>query len=201
AIQTNHMPLIQLFIDHGADVDFIDDNKNSPLSYAIQMKSESIVSLLIEHGADVNFVDIFNVSLLTYAINEQEFGVVKLLVDHGADVNFVAKNSMDNDKMEPLFLYAICKDSELPLVQYLLEHGATYDFKSEGSLCTLMPHLFIGFRVEILEYLLESKINIQDLTLKTLKDLIWRDRDELLRILIKHGLDVELSDEEGNTLL
>ena len=199
AVQTQHIPLVKLLVDHGADVNFVDENKNSPLAYAIQVKSEPIVSLFIEHGADADFVDIFDIPLLAYAIKEKELALVKHLVDHGANVNYIVKNN-DYDKMHPLFFHAICEES-FPIVKYLLEHGVEYDFKSEDKLCDLMPLLFISFRQEILEYLLETKIDAHNLTIKTLQDLLWRDRNELLKILIKHGLNVELTDEEEKTLL
>jgi len=37
--------------------------------------------------------------------------------------------------------------------------------------------------------------------LNCLKNLIWRDRDDLFKILIRHRLDIDLKNEEGDTLL
>jgi len=192
--------LIELFIQYGADVNFVDAYKNCPLHYAIEVKSEPIVSLLLKNGADASFIDIYDRSLLFYAIEKNCLPVIESLIEYGADVNFVVKN-VDNKKTEQPLLFIAIETNEVSIVQCLLEHGAFYDFKSEETLKKLMPLLFYGFNNTVLDYLLETKIDVKDLTMDCLNDLIWRDGDNYLKILVKHGFDIELKNADGETLL
>ncbi|KAL6631937.1 ankyrin [Neocallimastix sp. 'constans'] len=123
------LPLVKLFIEYGACIDFADGNKNLPIVYAIKEKSLELVKLFIEQGADANTVDIFDFSLLAYAIQEKSLPLVKYLVEHGANVNFVIRN-LEVEKIQSMLLYAMEFD-DLSIVKYLLEHHAQYDFTQE----------------------------------------------------------------------
>ncbi|KAG4091485.1 ankyrin [Neocallimastix lanati (nom. inval.)] len=123
------LPLVKLFIEYGACIDFADGNKNLPIVYAIKEKSLELVKLFIEQGADANTVDIFDFSLLAYAIQEKSLPLVKYLVEHGANVNFVIRN-LEVEKTQSMLLYAMEFD-DLSIVKYLLEHHAQYDFTQE----------------------------------------------------------------------
>ncbi|ORY84554.1 ankyrin [Neocallimastix californiae] len=100
------LPLVKLFIEYGACIDFADGNKNLPIVYAIKEKSLELVKLFIEQGVDASTVDIFDFSLLTYAIQEKSLPLVKYLVEHGADVNFVIRN-LEVEKTQSMLLYAM----------------------------------------------------------------------------------------------
>jgi len=205
AIKYSTPALVQLLVNHGADVNIVDWNKNSPLSYAIQMKSEPIVSLLLEHGAEADFVDIFDYSLLTYAIEEYDIlNIIKLLVEHGADINFEI-TEINNDTKETqklcMLLYAI-DQYKLPIVKFLMEHGVSFDFKNKDNLKELLKSLMAGYRPEYLSYFLDSHfLDVQDIQLDYICNIFYGGKMELLKILIDHHIDIELSNETGETML
>lgn len=205
AIKYSTTSMVQLLVEHGADVNYVDWNKNSPLSYAILMKSEPIVSLLLEHGAEADFVDIFDYSLLAYAINEYNIlNIIKMLVEHGADVNFeITEINYERKESKKLCMLLSAIDNyEFSYVQYLMEHGVNYDFKNSDSLKELFRLLIAGYRPEYLRYFLDSHfIEVQDIRLEHFDIIFYGKKIELLEILIDHHLDLELSDEDGETML
>jgi len=204
------LPLVKCLLEGGADVNFVDDRKNTPLHYAIQMKNEAMASLLLDYGADVNFVDIFDVSLLTYAVKEDYLPMISLLMERGADVNIVVKEEeeeddiMEEDQEQSLFFMAI-DDDNLEVVQLIVEHGLVYDFKNEASLKELMHVLFSSHynshALEILIYLLDTgKLDPRDLTLSCLAEILFYDGVDVLKVLVQHGLDITMKDEDGRTI-
>ncbi|ORX71041.1 ankyrin [Anaeromyces robustus] len=195
AIQESSLTIVELLIKYGANPEFIDGNKNPPLNYAIQEKSESIVKLLISHGADANFIDLFNISSLAYAIQEKSLPIIKYLIDHGADINFVIE-SINSNKRQPLIYYAI-KSGELPIVQLLLQYNANFDFKNKSNIFEILDILLNNPNTDIFEYLIKNKIDIHDFNGNMIKNLILRNRLDLLKILVEHNLNIELKDRYG----
>ncbi|KAG4091476.1 ankyrin repeat-containing domain protein [Neocallimastix lanati (nom. inval.)] len=188
------LPLVKLFIEYGACIDFADGNKNLPIVYAIKEKSLELVKLFIEQGVDANTVDIFNFSLLAYAIQEKSLPLVKYLVEHGADVNFVIRN-LEVEKTQSMLLYAMEFD-DLSIVKYLLEHHAQYDFTQEKDIYRIIKILYKHETTKILEYLIENWISVKDITSKILKGIIWRNRIDILKILMAHHLNIEMIEKQ-----
>jgi len=101
-----HPRMMQLLIDHGADVDLASTNRDyqrhvtaegrpksldsgglTPLLYAARENCLACVEVLIESGADINLPDPDLVSSLHLAIMNANWDIAKRLIDAGADVN------------------------------------------------------------------------------------------------------------------
>ena len=101
-----HPEMMQLLIDHGADVDLAGTNRDyqrhvtaegrpksldsgglTPLLYAARENCMACVEVLIENGADLNLPDPDLVSPLHLAIMNANWDIAKRLIDAGADVN------------------------------------------------------------------------------------------------------------------
>ncbi len=75
-------------IEEGADINYVDIYRTTPLLYAIQYNNLDMVRVLVERGADVNYVNSIGSTPLMYAISEENFEIVKYLLDHGVkDIN------------------------------------------------------------------------------------------------------------------
>jgi len=78
--------IITHLLEKGSNVNFIDQQGNSPLIYAIQKKSLPLVKLLIQHGANINYLNhTNNKTLLKYAVDLGQKDIVKYLVGRQAD--------------------------------------------------------------------------------------------------------------------
>jgi ankyrin repeat protein len=85
--QNKGLEIIRFLLDHGADIDLIDD-VDTALHSAIAFKNTEVVKLLLDRGANANL----KVSLigadwtpLHLAMYGEFFEIAKLLLDHGAD--------------------------------------------------------------------------------------------------------------------
>ena len=83
-IDNDQLEVIQMLIQHGADVNKRHPRLNiTPLFYAIAINRnlDDIVKFLITHGADTNIKDLNGNSLLHVAIQDRQLSIVKTLVE------------------------------------------------------------------------------------------------------------------------
>lgn len=86
AIYRNNLTMVKYSIEHGADINTVDDDGFNPLHWSMFSNLE-IVKYLVELGADVNQADNSGYTPLYFAIDKGNLEIVKYLVEHGADVN------------------------------------------------------------------------------------------------------------------
>ena len=120
--------IIQLLIDRGAIVDFV----NRRIGYSILMMavlkeniSPEIIQLLIDRGARVDFVDRYGNSVLMTAVLGRNSSpeIIQLLIDRGADVNAVDRYG------NSVLTSAVLKRNPRPeIIQLLIDRGADVDF-------------------------------------------------------------------------
>jgi ankyrin repeat protein len=89
-------------LSKGADINRVDSNGFSALSFAAKYGQESTVELLISRGADINLVTkrfgqlvAGGQSLLMIAAEHERGGVVNILLSHGVDVNLIDGTGMN----------------------------------------------------------------------------------------------------------
>jgi len=116
--------IIKKMIQKGSNINFIDKDGNTPLIYALQIKSLPIIKLLIEHGAFINYtIEDSCVSTLMKAIGIGEIEIVKYLVECNANINYT------NDFGNTPLAYAISVRNE-EIVKYLIECGADINHRN-----------------------------------------------------------------------
>jgi ankyrin repeat protein len=83
--------VVRLLVEHGADINEVDDWGRTPLMWAVQYADEDTIQLMIELGADVNRVSEANMNgvrgdetALGLARKRKRHDVVALLRRHGA---------------------------------------------------------------------------------------------------------------------
>ena len=218
AVQEGSLPIVQLLIDHGADVNFIFQNRDSPLIRAIHKKSYDIAELLINHGADVNISDgQWEYSILVYAVEEESLTLAKLLIDHGANVNYLGsallREAIRNKSLPMIqlliengakvneiavLMYAI-RIGDLNIFKYLSQYAVDINFEDRYDSNSLIKSIDQSQKTEIFEYLVKQ--NIKNFTGKMIKNIIFKNKLDLLKILVDHHFDINFRDDEGNTPL
>ena len=81
--------IVQVFIDHGADVDKKADtgNGHTALMFAAEFGHIKVGKLLLANGADINAGDNFNDPALNVAAFHGQLEFAKMLVEMGAELN------------------------------------------------------------------------------------------------------------------
>lgn len=146
----NNYKSIKSLINHGVNINSLDDNKSSILNIAcsegnymedisnINFNSKKrsklcfefcknnykIVKYLIDNGANVNSLDIENKSPLHNACNNDNYAIVKYLIDNGANIN-----CLDNENKSPIHIACSTlgyghQPSNIKIIKYLIKKGA-----------------------------------------------------------------------------
>ena len=91
AAATGHVPVIELLIARGADIEAPDARQRTPLLHAATHRRSSAAKCLLDHGAELTSRDVDGHTALHIAVQDDHASTVALLIQHGADVNTTLK--------------------------------------------------------------------------------------------------------------
>ena len=140
-----YVEAVQFLLDHGADINILDNKGRSALEYATgalnwskTSKAEQVVKLIIQAGADVNVKSTLGHTPLIWAARAGNLKITKLLIEKGANVH-----DTDNDGNDALH-YALnpgtkpastVKKNRQATIRLLRKHGGKtkVELKAEGK--------------------------------------------------------------------
>ena len=143
-----HLEIVKLLLENGADVNIQDDNRNTPLIVASRNQHLEIVKYLVDNGANkyVNDKELIKVSMYG------ELEKVKELIENGVDVNI-----QDNDG-ETALMTASTR-GHLDIVKYLVKQGANINLKdNDGN--TAYLNALDNMHIEIAKCLVQQGTDI-----------------------------------------
>lgn len=204
AARAGNVAKIRELIADGANVNILENAIDvpvmnigfRPLEYAIFSKNPQAVKLLLENGAQIKYPtpethpEAFE--------NQTDEGIKRLLITKTTKINFSLP-------------YA-CEMGNLEIVKLLIDHGA--DVNSTDSGYTPLHQAVNAYQNysnndskqswEIILYLLEkgANVNAQSGRYPILEQATWKDKNEfqLLRLLLKHDIDLNTPFEKGGTI-
>uniref|UniRef100_A0A0B7KHC8 Uncharacterized protein n=1 Tax=Bionectria ochroleuca TaxID=29856 RepID=A0A0B7KHC8_BIOOC len=187
ALFYKHEKIVQVLIDHGANVNDRDDSDGwTPLRKAVEDRNGDLVFLFLKAGADANTLDRQNNSALIHAINNEDFNIVWLLLQNRADPTQFNNKSLARalEKGDLCTASLLCqfkanvdftdKDGETPLIKachqnnmrlavFLLQQGADPNHKDKQGSSPLHHAILGGF--EQMVQLLIPRISQQQLNM------------------------------------
>lgn len=119
AVEECNLHLVQLLLDHGAEVSPKDERGITPLLLACayeKRNSYDLCKLLLEKGADCNAQTTRGVTAFHKALEYQSLKVVKLLLDHGADIS-----AMNGDGVTAVHYAA--RNPHVDVAEFVLDQG------------------------------------------------------------------------------
>jgi ankyrin repeat protein len=184
-------------LEHGADIDFIDDRGRSALHTASRSGRGDVVEFLLEHGADVDIEeDDTYWTPLHLAAHNGELEVCRLLLKHGAAVD-----KRSRDQQTPLHLVSSLGSPEI--ARFLMEQGADTVSKDDRGWTPLHNASRLG-HLDLVELFLKGGVDVNVLSADEGTPLYLASRHgklEAVRFLIKHGADLGRCDDRGWTPL
>lgn len=84
--------IARILLQKGANVDALDNEGDSALSFAALNSYENIMKMLLEHGANVNIVGYDGRTTLMLSVASGSEEIISTLIDRGAKVNAVNNN-------------------------------------------------------------------------------------------------------------
>jgi ankyrin repeat protein len=130
AAARGHEKIVQLCLEHGADVNTVSGFFGTALQGAAAGGHEKIMRILLERGVDVNIVGGHYGTALQAAAAEGNEQVVQLLLEDGADVNITGGYYYTA-------LHAAVNCNKEPIARILLEHGANVNAR-DGEWATAL---------------------------------------------------------------
>lgn len=170
-------------------IDINSEIKNgvTPLTYCVTTNLVDQAKRLLELDANVNLCVKDKYPPLHLATIKENIEMVQLLLDHGANVNLE-----DNNGRTPLHIAAAKGKTEI--VRILLSGGANLNAIDKKGSTPLIAPISEGHK-EVFDMLLASgaKINSDDITCDILTLACLCEQEEMIKILIDKGADLEKS--------
>jgi ankyrin repeat protein len=184
--------LVRLLIEAGADVMDTVQGSNM-IHYAGHRGDLFLVKKLLEGGVDLHARDhnYWGKSALHCAVEGGNVEIIRLLVEHGLDIlekDFWGANA---------FHRAVAHD-QVAVVETFIALGVDFLLKDKQGM-TMMHRAAYYNSAEVIQFFLTKGLfQVDDITLYSAAKAA---SERVLRLLVKHGVDVNSADEEGWTAL
>jgi ankyrin repeat protein len=124
-MQTHILKLhLNLLIGLGAQINYLDTNKRTPLMIASSLGRYEAVEVLLNNYAKINLLDSFGWSALMLGVYYNHYNVVKLLLSTGADANLSSPQQLSALKIAK-------QHKREKIATLLLKYGATEEENTE----------------------------------------------------------------------
>ena len=183
---------VRAIIDHGADVNAVNNRGQTALWFACVDGQESFVKILLNAGADPSIADKYGDSCLQAAIHGQcSTEIIQEIHDHGAHVNAV-----NNDGATPLLL--ACSTAQGESVELLLILGADPNIADTDGDTSILSAIEGYCSVNTIQKLINygAKVNATNNKGMTplLKACSYRQMD-VVKVLLEAGADPTIVDD------
>ena len=189
---TSNVQTVQAIIDHGADVNAVNNRGQTALWFACIDGQDSIVKVLMDTGADPSIVDKYRDSCLHAAIHGQcSTETIQKIIDHGADVNAV-----NNDGATPLLL--ACSKAQAESAELLLNVGADPNIADGDGDASILSAIDGYCSVNTMHKLIANGANVNATNNKGLTALLKAcsyGQMDVVKVLLEAGADPTIVDD------
>lgn len=152
AVKAGAESIVKKLIAAGADVNVVDTDEETPLTWSLWKRYPGITTILIDAGADVNITNKRGWSTLHQAAQNADWALVELLVRFHANINAV-----NNLGITPL--NRAVYSGEADLVRFFVEHGADTNIADNKGETPLHLAAYNGW-LPIIQILIEAGADI-----------------------------------------
>ncbi|KAG4103312.1 hypothetical protein H8356DRAFT_1304460 [Neocallimastix lanati (nom. inval.)] len=185
----NSIPVVKSLIENGMPLELKNEDGGMLFLTAIYNHQTPMIKFLLESQKNPEFVRYIGNWAMYEAVYRGYNDIAKLIIENGFKVN----KKRSRELMEALG----CQSDDF--INYLIERGATIHYKSKEDQYRLIKALDRKGIIGLQEAITKQRINLFDQAM--IKNIIKNGRLDLLKILIKNHMDINMIDKEGNTPL
>ena len=191
------LSLVHMLLEHGADVDLVDDRGMTAIALAVVVENLEVVHLLLQKNAKTtlwNSIDYMGTNILVLATGIptnplKSLKMTQLMLEHGLNVDIC--NAIGET---PLLCAA--NHGNLDVAKLLLDHGASIDEPTKLGRTPLMA------AIANLRSFSEPQVQISELQGKSLGSIAQvQKHEDVARLLITSGANTNLRTTSGWTAL
>ncbi len=202
---SNNLELAELLIEHGANVNSTLEDGSTPLHSAAYQGASDVFDYLVKQGADIHATDNEGASILHSALGPNSYDIAKKLLDLGLDAN--VRTDANATPLHYLGWHGTLETAEL-----LLEHGADINARNDYGWSPLTFAAHSHF--ELTRFYLSRGADVNpDMPTDTVNGIcrvsgvtplygaVRSDSLNTVTLLVEHGADVNIPDDNGVTPL
>lgn len=144
SVKEGNLERVKFFIEHGANIEVGDIDRNTPLLWATSGNYFEIVKFLVEKGADIEAKNIYGYNPFFCAVERGHLEIFKFFIETGK-IHMETKNCHGDS---PLILAT--KSNKMEIIKYLLEIGADTEVKN-WKVITFLEYVYSCDMEEILD--------------------------------------------------
>ena len=191
--QEDILSLIQMLLDHGADVDLVDDQHMTAIALAVERENLEVVRLLLKENAKTTLrlsthygrTNILALATRIRTTPLESLKMAELMLEHGMDVDFLTAA-----RETPLWWAA--KNGNLDVARLLLDHGAFIDAQKRLGRTPLMA------AITNVKFISESQLQTPKTLWKSLGSIAQvQKHEDVARLLITSGANTNLRTVSG----
>ncbi len=217
AAKNSSKKVVEFFIINDVDVNLKNREDYSALMFAAEYASADVVSVLIESGAYVHVQDRYNRTPLSLSVRNSDKDVQKVLIENGALRNITRivpgatpeQQAVMSSKIteargrlakDTTTLMKAAKLGNSEMVELLLKEGVDINATSQLNNLSALQYAIESGDIKSVKLLLENgaDININydayGNKKRLLIDVIREKKLEIAKLLIKHGIELDMMD-------
>ena len=202
AVVKNNIPLVELLLQKGVDVDGLDFNRSNALMWAAENGYYELVKILIKAGAYVNGYNRNLNTAFMFAVKSNHINIANFLIQEGANIN--AQNSLGCTA-----LFHAVFDKNVAMVEFLLKNKADVnlifpEFENRNLLVLIALQEYDERYDEIVNLLLQNNINVNFVTDSgdtAIIEAASSGKKNIVKLLIDNKAKINVAKNDGITPL
>ena len=204
---------LKTLLANGVGTAAADDDGYTPLHLAIRIGCEDTVKALVGAGANVNAKTLKGETALMTVSSLAQLKIMEILLQAGAVINeddIYGRNAAFFAIPEGPDTNSPSYDEHMAALKLLKRSGVDLNHRMSLNGDSLLTyHMFsYGLRLKLIQDLIDLGVDVngrvaegKTILMKLISGSTPDDRNELIKLLIKNGADVELKDNRGLTVM
>ncbi|MBR2281582.1 MAG: ankyrin repeat domain-containing protein [Spirochaetales bacterium] len=154
--------MLRLLIEKGADVNYVSNDGETPLSIAVEDNKLEYVAILLENGANVNYPNSYGETPLQTAVAYGYGKLIDLLLAFHADPEVTQSVTIGERSTDiPLLMHVAVLDNSPTIVEALIRAGADVNREDEFGYTALERCLMQNQDLSMITVLMKNGANLQ----------------------------------------